>query len=67
MCICIYDTYKYTNIIFIIIIYMNKGGRPLRDTKAAEERATVFKLLKSHWQHLEGKVCVIEFSSIAGV
>lgn len=37
-------------------ISVGKGGRPRRDTKAAEERATVFKLLKSHWQHLEGKV-----------
>ena len=56
--ICILESYIYTHRDHIYHIYMYKGGRPRRDSKAAEERATVFKLLKTHWQHLEGKVCV---------
>jgi hypothetical protein len=43
-------------------INVGKPGRPRRDSKTAQERATVFKLLKGHWQHLEGKVLPLVYS-----
>jgi len=43
-------------------IRVGRGTRLTKESKPAQEKAAVFKLLKGHWQHLEGKVLPVVFS-----